>query len=154
MENMPSPNIQFYYMREGRQTPATAARPSQPQEADQRGQTWFGRWGSAHPAPVALPQLSTLQRGPAASCVVQSHSALRSRHQHPCGLSLRNLSSPQFTNKVFFLDCYVPVTSPSQAVISMSCESSPITAILLADSDFCQLYSTRDGGYTSHLLLL
>lgn len=81
MENMPSPNIQFYYMREGRQTPATAARPSQPQEADQRGQTWFGRWGSAHPAPVALPQLSTLQRGPAASCVVQSHSALRSRHQ-------------------------------------------------------------------------
>lgn len=78
----------------------------------------------------------------------KSHSALQSRQQLLCGLYLGNCNSSQFINKMFFFDCQVPVTSTRQAVTSVTCESSLIMAILLADSYFCQLYGTRVHGCT------
>lgn len=111
------------------------------------------RRGSARPARVALSQLASPVEGSCSTVYcLKSHSALQSRQQLPCGLYLSNCNSSQFINKMFFLDCQVPVTSTRQAVISMACESSRIMAVLPADSYFCQLYSTRVCGCTQREL--
>ena len=83
---------------------------------------------------------------------LKNHFALQSRQQLPCGLYLSNCNSSHFINKMFFLDCQVPLTSTRQAVISTVCASSLIMAILPADSYFCQLYSTRVCGCTQRKL--
>lgn len=75
-----------------------------------------------------------------------------SRQQLLCGLYLSSCNSSEFINKMLFLDCQVPVTSTRQAVISVACESSLIMEILLPDSYFCQLYSTRTCGCTQREL--
>ena len=111
------------------------------------------RRGPAHPVRVALSQLaSPVERSCSHTYHLQSHSALQSRQQLLCGLYLSNRNLSQFINKMFSLDCQVPVTSTRQAVISMACESPLIMVILPADSYFCQLYSTRVCGCTQREL--